>query len=590
MNSDDLLLLHRYPRYTTERYKKLAFYWKVLHKEQYDCLPYAFHQETKEPGDEHIPLRQRRPSIRYNLAKIIVGKSVAMCYSGRSWPQITTEDKDFTQWLIAFYELFNFSAFTCRVATFGSIGSVVPIFRLETMEVDGEQKGVLSFDVWNARDCEPTFGPDGGLETVLLKYLTTCSNLRNMGIDPGREENPNSKWWYRRKLTSQDDIVYAPTKQGDWDDAKIELRPLDNRSLHHDFGFVPAEWVSNLPTDEDDSIDGACTFSEIIDFIIEIDYTLSQCGRGLKYNSDPSLLLKEQISNEEGVPLARTTSKLVEVTKDGDGKLLEMTGNGQKVALEYVKDLRNFALEVVRGSRKDPQRALSHASSGKMAEMLEDDLISLAADIRAMYDRGFIIPFTTKLVLALKLRRLGGEIIKNVSIDTLRSIETARGQWFEPTSTDLSQLQDSLMKAVDACFLHPDAARQITYHSYDRLVPDDVNWDEALELIAERERAKNEWQIELAKANAMASAGIQDENDRAVEQAAKENGAGKTKDANGKPKKKKIAPKPNMKVIQKSIETAFPEMKEGNEGVDSNTRQTGQKPTMSDVLNPNTPM
>jgi hypothetical protein len=487
--------------------------------------------------------------------------------------------------------MFNFSAFTCRVATFGSIGSVVPIFRMETLDTEqGKKKGVLAFDVWNSRDCEPTFGPDGGLESILLKYLTTAANLRNLGIEPEKEASPTSKWWYRRRLTNVEDVVYAPTKQGDWDDNRIELHPLKTHSYTHNFGFVPAEWVCNLPTDEDDSIDGACTFSEIIDFIIEIDYTLSQCGRGLKYNSDPSLLLKEPIASEDGTPLARSTSKLVETTAAGDGKLLEMQGNGQKVALEYVKDLRNFALEVVRGSRKDPQRALSHASSGKMAEMLEDDLISLAADLRAMYDRGFILPFTTKIVLALKLRGLGGEIIQGVSIDTLRSITTARGQWFEPTSTDLSQLQDSLQKAVESCFLHPDAARQITYHSYDRLVPDDVDWDEVLELLRDREYAKNEWQIELARATATANAGIQEENDRANEEAAKANGADKTKTADGKPKKKKVAPKPNIKVIQKAIETAFPKMEEGSEGADDNTRQTNQKASLSDVMNPNTPI
>ena len=54
-------------------------------------------------------------------------------------------------------------------------------------------------------------------------------------------------------------------------------------------------WVSSCRLDSEPSgsvlhrrrCDGACTFRAAIETQIEIDYQLSQAGRGLKYSSDP---------------------------------------------------------------------------------------------------------------------------------------------------------------------------------------------------------------------------------------------------------------------------------------------------------------
>jgi hypothetical protein len=51
-------------------------------------------------------------------------------------------------------------------------------------------------------------------------------------------------------------------------------------------------WIKDLPGG--DAIDGTSTLTqETIETVIQIDYQLSQCGRGLKYSQDPLLLIKE---------------------------------------------------------------------------------------------------------------------------------------------------------------------------------------------------------------------------------------------------------------------------------------------------------
>ena len=70
------------------------------------------------------------------------------------------------------------------------------------------------------------------------------------------------------------------------------------RSVSHKLGAVPIVWIKNLPglPTTGDSADGACTFAAAMHTQVEIDYQLSQAGRGLKYSSDPTLLLKDHPS------------------------------------------------------------------------------------------------------------------------------------------------------------------------------------------------------------------------------------------------------------------------------------------------------
>jgi hypothetical protein len=502
LNSQDLYELHRnnsgehgMSALCSERARKLEYLWRVYHGRQYDVMPFPFNQETR--GETYIPLRDRRPSVRYNLAKIIVKKTTAMMFSGRHWPQVTTDDQTFTDWLDSFYDAFNFSAFSTRVATYGSIGSVVPVFRIGKSTPGAEQKVRLTLDVWHARDCCPHFNDDGDLEEVMLKYLSDAETLRIMGMDPGPNESPTSKWWYRRRLTRMQDITYRPTAQGEREDKALIAIP--ERTYDHNLNIVPALWVRNLPTEDDNSVDGTSTFGDAIDFFIEIDYQLSQCGRGLKYNADPELAVKEPLGRADGsgpnTTYTRSASSVLELAKDGDAKLLEMTGNGQKIAIEFVEKLRNFALEVMRGSRKDPQRALSHAQSGKLAEMLEDDLIGLGTELRASYGRAYLIPFTQKILAALKANGMGGQIVENLTPELASSIRLEWGPWFEPTSTDHVQMQQALREAVQQGTLDLDTATRITYHSLGLTVPKTITFEQKLAVIEQLGIAQNKWQM-----------------------------------------------------------------------------------------------
>src|ERR1700691_1870063 len=123
------------------------------------------------------------------------------------------------------------------------------------------------------------------------------------------------------------------------------------RSVPPALGFVRCVWIRNLPgaSASGDPVDGACTFRAAIETQIEIDYQLSQAGRGLKYSSDPTLLIKEPAASDG--QLIRGGGNALVVSEKGDAKLLEIGGTAANAVIDYVRTLREFALEGVHGNR-----------------------------------------------------------------------------------------------------------------------------------------------------------------------------------------------------------------------------------------------
>ena len=74
-----------------ERAWMLGVLRRVLDGTLYDVLPYEFHQERTASG-EYIPLRHRRPSVRYAMARVVVEDSVALLFSDGHFPDIECAD------------------------------------------------------------------------------------------------------------------------------------------------------------------------------------------------------------------------------------------------------------------------------------------------------------------------------------------------------------------------------------------------------------------------------------------------------------------------------------------------------------------
>src|SRR5579871_4897021 len=73
------------------RVAKLDVLRRVLDGTLYDNLPYQFHEERNGAG-EYVPLRMRKPSVRYGLCRIVVEDSVALLFSAGHFPALEAAD------------------------------------------------------------------------------------------------------------------------------------------------------------------------------------------------------------------------------------------------------------------------------------------------------------------------------------------------------------------------------------------------------------------------------------------------------------------------------------------------------------------
>ena len=359
------------------REARLYILQKFLNGSIYDKLA-PFHREYSNdtnayPNGNYVPLSRRRPSVIYRLPKIIVDASVSMLFGEGHFPIPRCDHENTTKYLQYVTRVCDLRSVMLDAARKGSIGSVVVLIKI----LDGK----FYFEAIHSIHLIPVFMRTAPHELFSLKEKKKVdgATLRTQGYEIPVDDT-KEMFFIMREWTETEEIYYKPFKIDK--DADENFKPIkdNDRSTEHSFGFVPAVWIKNLP--KSGGIDGHSTFEDVVDTCIEIDYQLSQHSRLLRYNSDPTLVLKNS-NSLEGKEIVKGIGAL-EVDKDGDAYLLEITTGPTKSVMEFVKGLREFALEAVRGNRGNPDK-IHGAQSGEALKMLNFELISLVEEMRLTY-------------------------------------------------------------------------------------------------------------------------------------------------------------------------------------------------------------
>jgi Phage portal protein, SPP1 Gp6-like len=380
-------LIPRDPDYPP-RVAMLDLLRRVLNGTLYDVLPYQFHEERSASGD-YIPLRDRRPSVRYALSRIVVEDSVALLFSEGHFPAIDSPDADIRGFFADLVQETGLNEIMIDAAIRGSIGSVALLLRILKGRVFvSVLDSIFLTPVWQAE------APDT-LASVTERYKVQGSVLAAQGY---AIEDPGADYWFMRCWDAEAETWFQPWPVS-W---PAELTPeIDAaRTLRHDLGFVPLVWIRNLPGGTGlggGEIDGAATFRAAIETGIEIDYQLSQAGRGLKYSSDPTLLIKEPATPDREI--IKGAGNALVVSKDGDARLLEIGGTAANAVIDYVRALREFALESVHGNRASADR-IAAAQSGRALELMNQGLIWLADNLRISYGESGLLTLARMIARA----------------------------------------------------------------------------------------------------------------------------------------------------------------------------------------------
>jgi hypothetical protein len=437
-----------------ERTFRLQVLQRVLNGTLYDELPHAFHEE-KTGADEYVPLRERRPCVRSNLCRTVVDDSVSLLFSEGHFPTVELKAPDQKAAITKLIKEIKLNEVMIDAATRGSVGSVAILFRVLEKRVflDVSSTDFLT-PKWNPK------APDTLLE-VVEKYKVSGQALADQGYTIATDDL-NAPFWFQRVWDESAESWFIPWKVAAEDQApKID----EAKTVTHKLGFVPVVWVKNLPGG--DSVDGLPTFpNEAIETQIEIDYQLSQAGRGLKYTSDPTLLIKEPAFGEQG-PTVKGAANAIKVSADGDAKLLEINGTGAAAVLDYVKHLREIALEVMHGNQTSPEKMAS-VQSGRAMEMAQQALVNLADRLRISYGEGAlheIICMIAKASQSFKLTFRDGEAVGK--IDHKNGIALRWPAWFAPTLNDMQARANTLKTLCDSGLLSRETAIKILAAEYD---------------------------------------------------------------------------------------------------------------------------
>jgi Phage portal protein, SPP1 Gp6-like len=405
---------------------------RVLNGQLYDVLPYAFHDERSSIG-EYIPLRKRRPSVRYPLCRVVVEDSVSLLFSEGHFPTIDCLDR-VTQGSIAnIVRDSRLNLVMTEAAIRGSVGSVAILMRVLNGRIFFQvMDSIYLTPIWNSKE------PDS-LLSVTERYKVSGVQLAGNGYEI---PDPGVDYWFQRSWDSDSETWYVPTTVSVGPPADLDTV----RTVRHGLGFVPLVWIRNLPgySSTGDSSDGTCTFRSAIETQIEIDYQLSQAGRGLKYSSDPTLLLKEPIGTDTDI--IKGAGNALVVSEKGDARLLEIGGTAAAAVIDYVRTLRELALESIHGNRASPER-LSVAQSGRALELMNQGLLWLADNLRITYGEVALLSLARMVArasLRYSLRTAGGDL-PPMDPATVFSLKWPR--WY-PTSSADRQLDATTLESL----------------------------------------------------------------------------------------------------------------------------------------------
>jgi hypothetical protein len=462
-------LFERYPkdRDLPERAWRLDLLGRVLDGSLYDILDYAFCQETKGAngvGGEYVPVRDRRPSVRYPLPRIVVDDAVSLLFSEAHFPRVQCADPEAAQALRDVIRESCLNGVMIDAATRGSVGSVA-------LKLLITRSGRVHVQVMPTRFLTPEWDQEepGELVRVVEKYKVGAKDLVRDGYPVADD---GAFHWFQRVWDREAETWYLPWPVEGAIDAVPQIDETPGRTTRHGLGFVPIVWIRNLPGG--DEIDGSCTFEQAIETSIEIDYQLSQAARGLRYSSDPTLLIREP-AGEPGTPIVKSAGKALVVAEGGDAKLLEIDGSAAGAVIDFVRALRELALEAIHGNRANADR-VSAAQSGRALELLYQAVIWLADRLRISYGEYGLLALLRMIVKASQTRplRVGARDAVRFPPDLALSLKWP--PYIEPSEQDQLVTAQGLLALIDAQII---SRRTATQHVAAALDIDDIAAEQA---------------------------------------------------------------------------------------------------------------
>ncbi len=381
----------------------LDLYDKYYEGKQYDNLQ---DWDAALEGEQYVSVRKRKPRINYNVAKVLVNKVNGKLFGSSTFPKFVVEnDPDDTQF---FRVVQQASGFRRNLLEAGRLmlNSGACFIRFYLVN------GACQMEHVNAKYCYPVFDESEELAQLEVRYVYEDPNDKDAS---GKFKQK----WYRLILTQMADILYdnPEYKEG----VAPEFKEVER--VDHQLGWVQGEWLRTSKHKFDP--DGDSLIAPILDFIDELNYSLSQTSQAIQYNQDPQLLFNN-MDEDELDRLIKSSQKGWNLGREGKAEFLESDLNGIEKAEASRDHFRQLMLEVVRVVLHDPEKMTAQAQSGVALATLNAPLVELVDELRTIIE-----PMLRNLLIKIGLTFLVSNERGEQTI-----LETAPG--FVPQSLDIT--------------------------------------------------------------------------------------------------------------------------------------------------------
>jgi len=360
---------------------------------QYDGRRYDWNGNMRGYGQAadiapgwYVPLKLRRPSARYDLARLVVQRFTAMVFGSERFPEIVIDgDDDAQDYTRALAEAAKLPARMQEIRNKGGAqGSVGASFGF----VDGKPR----VSVHNGKHIQVLSWADRYARRP-AEVLEAYSYPRTVwDTKSGRPKEVTmyfARYWSEDVEVTWDPIPDDVARQPGW-------QKWQHKAIRHGYGFCPFYWFQNTP--ESDDVDGDSDFEGQQDKIDEINTLLSATSKGTVANVDPTLVVKDDPQTANTGTIRKGSENAI--YSKGGAEYLELKGESLKAGLALKNDQKQEFLDTVGCVLGDPEKLAAAGLSAAALRILYMPMLSRCDVFRDQYGEGMVQLLTGMLTAA----------------------------------------------------------------------------------------------------------------------------------------------------------------------------------------------
>jgi len=491
------------------RYREINKLDQIFDAKQYEGRP-DWWTGCHRKGQDPVPVRERKPCIRYKLAAAATNQVVRFLFGDKTFPKVSVpfddpdtpeasegdlseeQAKQLDRWLDDLIESASLKAKTRAVARMG-------IARKTAVVVIEVKDGEFSLSLPRPQDCYARFELDDPARPVTR--LVWCYEFDKEVTDP-QGKPICERYYFRREWDATNVSVYA--------DVKKELgNPVvwgTPAVTPHGLTFCPVIWIRN-ESEAANGIDGCGLYEGLEEDLEALDMTLSRRHQGVIVLGAPQPF-ETGVEDGDGPDASSGGGVGGVAPSEGEGEgphgkmaarrrrvspdlmwtyqgqqvtvgLLEVSGKAFEVATNHVNDIRSRVIEtmgIVLTSMADTVSRITTGAemSAKFLELAHAPLIALVQEYRpTWWGHGL------KAILSMMMRMVAdlapGQTVNVAGTDKVTPLLTSfyqDGQWrcprlepkwgrfFESSTQEVLTLVDASTKATDANLVQRKTAVQ----------------------------------------------------------------------------------------------------------------------------------